>query len=301
MNDMTQTNRDGLIYCLIIFIAVLALVISGVIGCSTFQKAVEADKNYLTTCGSVESVKDVKYCVHFRQNEEIVQTVFYNHGLLDSEKVLQVSIFNQDSLKEIVAKTHNTIFVVFSFGRSWLATIYPDRWMMPKEATIEMIKTKIFPELVNKFPLTKPWKMVGHSMGGANAATICSQLPEEFQSCMLVNPMLIACNPFNLFDFSCLSAPIIRGNYPSKKMWDQYGQDAMLTRTTKLPSIYVTACKNDKFKLYEGPKSWATKAVLLGLPVVYEEGLDNCNHQRWRTDSVLRMLAPTDVLLKLDQ
>lgn len=270
---------------------VFALTLATVVGCSTLGHQTGVSKDYLVTCGTFESVKDVKYCVHFRQGEDVKQTVFYMHGLADSEHLMELSLFDQSSLKSVVAGLHNTLFVTISWGFSWLVTSYPNRWLNPKSATVEMFKERILPELEMKFPLTKPWHMTGHSMGGTNASTICTQMPDDFSTCAYLNPMLLNCDPFNIFDFNCLAAPIIRGNYTPND-WRDYGQDRMLEHAHRLPATYITACPADKFKLFEGARSYAAKAQLLGLPVVFEEAGAGCSHEKWKADSLLRLLQP---------
>lgn len=287
---ITKNETSMLMWLGFILIVMLAYFLNG---CSTLQKNTDAARDYLVTCGKLKSVSDAKYCIHFRANEAQTQTLFYLHGLLDSESVLSTSFFNQESLKTMAEGLHGTTIVTISFGMSWMLTTYPNRWRNPKDATVEALKTKVLPELSGKFPLPKPWAIVGHSQGGANAATVCLNMPDEFGFCGLVNPMLLNCNPFNFFDFGCLAAPVIRAHY-SQKEWNEYGQDAMLEGATRLPKTYVTACADDKFKLYAGAKDWATKAHLKGFPVEFEDGVPGCDHQKWNTKKIIDIMSQTN-------
>lgn len=263
-------------------------------GCSTLQRDTGASDKYLVTCGKLDSVEDANYCVHFKQGEDVKQTVLYLHGLGDNENVLQVSPFDQTSLKNITQGLKQAIIVTISFGRSWLVTSYPDRWKNPEDATVEHFKTKVLPELKQKFPLTRPITLVGHSMGGQNSATLCSQLPDEFDKCVLLNPLMACADIYNFLDFNCLSSPIFRSTY-TKKQWEEYGQHKMLERTTKMPPTYVTSCEKDQFKLHRPTLDYVAKAQLLGLPVVHEQGAESCTHFQFPVDSVLRFINPVSI------
>lgn len=300
MNKITDTNKESLLYCLAVFVAVLALVLSGVIGCSTIQKPVEADKNYLTTCGALESVKGASYCYSFRQHEEIKSSLIYFSGLGDDHTVLQKSLFDQRSLKEIVSELHNTAIIVVSFGKSYLVTSYPDKWQNPKDATVEKFKVKILPEINQRFQLPKPWTLMGHSRGGQDTATLCTQIPEEFDKCVMLNPMIGCDDIYDFFDFSCFSSVIFRSSY-TKAQWEKHGQNAMLARTTKIPPTIVSACSKDAFKLYAPTKNYVAKAQLLGLPILFIEDPDGCSHQTFPVQNVLQFIQPPIPIIKLDE
>src|SRR5262249_42168143 len=139
-----------------------------------------------------------------------------------------------------------------------------------------------------------------HSQGGANVATLCAAQPDLWSKCVLLNPMLPSCDPFDSWP-SCFRWLNFGGLGPNYLVWAQYdsrsdwerNQPRALLKKLKgkenPPKLFVTACRDDKFDLFDGAKAWVDEARQLGLSPesAYEAG---CDHFHWPAEKVVRFL-----------
>lgn len=202
--------------------------------------------------------------------------------------------------------------VVISYGHLWLLTNYPGREKDPANATVDIFKSRIVPFIESKHNPAKPYVVMGHSMGGFNAATLCAAQPDMWSKCVLVNPLLPSWDPFqktlldefhveNPFSFlncladlqqllRCLGRELIKANF-SEEDWRTTKPMVLLNKTTGLRKAFVTACKGDVLVDFDGSKQWAELAKSKNADSTWEPGMAGCNHFHWPYQRVLHFLA----------
>jgi hypothetical protein len=263
----------------------------------------------VSECGAIDNVEGAEYCYH-KIGTAPQYTVWFFHGYGDSEHGPENSFFDQDSYKAFAAGLPSVDLVLISFGPSWLLTAYPDRKKDPANATVDTFKTHVVPFLARKYKLAHPYVVMGQSMGGFSAATLCAAAPAMWSKCMLVNPMLPSCDPFrecspkglipilpscDLFHvFDCNikkvgAGLIIRANF-SEEGWQQTRPMVLLKKATRLPKAYVTACKNDRVVEFKGPEEWINLAKSKNADSKWDPVM-TCSHFEWPYQHVLDFLA----------
>lgn len=280
--------------------SILALFLLNLVACMSITGAVTEPfrkRTYVADgwtgrdCGVVSGAE---YCV-YETAPNPQQTVFFFHGLLDDVRVLERSLNDESRLGTIFNGLGPIRVVVVSFGLSWMITPYSDRSIGPEQATIANFKNNILPHLEKTYNLPKPFKAVGRSMGGSNLSVICAALPELFERCALLNPMLVSDNvdPWLPFWLNKDWRPsfIIINNYEDLARWQANRPSAVMRSARAMPPVYVTACKNDDFGLYEGPIEWAEMARKKGVKVTLELVENDCDHYKWPAEGVRRFLA----------
>ncbi len=195
-----------------------------------------------TSCGDIPWVS-ARYCLH-QTGPNPKYTIWFFHGAGDSERVFQVSAFDQESYFQFENDLPPVNIVTLSYGPIW--TLAPSRSLDPTDATIEVFTSKIMPFIDESFGLAhRPRVAMGHSQGGLNVATLCAALPESWAKCVLLNPMLPGCDPFHAWPicptiFSRLGAfgPnfLIRANY-SRLEWQKSQPLVLLKNARCLPSV----------------------------------------------------------------
>lgn len=242
-------------------------------------------------CGTISGAE---YCV-YETAPNPRQTIFFFHGFLDDVRVLERSLADESRLDVILNGLGPIRVVVVSFGLSWLITPYSDRLVGPRDATIANFKENILPYLEKTYRLPKPFKAVGRSMGGSNVAVICAALPDLFERCALLNPMLVSdqVDPWLPIWRNKDWRPsfIIIRNYEDLARWRENRPSSLMLSARSMPPVYVTACKNDDFGLYEGPKEWAELAQKKGINVTLELVENDCDHYNWPAEKVREFLA----------
>ncbi len=255
------------------------------------KRSIVADGWTGRECGSVSGAE---YCV-YETAPNPRQTVFFFHGLLDDARVMERSLADEVDLDTVLNGLGPIRVVVVSFGISWLITPYSERTVGPEKATLANFRDNILPHLEAKFRLPKPYKALGRSMGGANLAVICAALPDLFERCALLNPMLVpdSTDPWLPFWRNRDWRPsfLIVRNYEDPKRWRENRPSALMRNACKMPPVYVTACQHDDFGLFEGPKEWADEARKKGVKVTLRLVDGDCNHYRWPAEEVRRFLA----------
>jgi predicted esterase len=258
-------------------------------------------EGWKTTCNYVPAVKTARYCFH-QITPHPKYTIWFFHGAGDSEQVFLSSPFKQQSyfeLEEGLQADQAANIVTISFGPLWLVTNTKDRQLEPRDATVDTIVTIMRSIEKAGFPIARPYVAMGHSQGGLNVATLCAAKPDEWSKCVLLNPMLPDCNPFNEWPvcptiLSPLAAVapnlLIKANYLPRD-WKDGQPSVLLQGTSSLPPSFVTACRTDLFGLYAGPMAWSKSASQLA-PSTWVDGSPTCDHFQWPAKQVLKFLNP---------
>jgi len=116
-------------------------------------------------------------------------------------------------------------------------------------------------------------EIMGHSMGGFNAAQIAMSSPESFEKVYLFHPMFPTCDVDSgeIINEDCLSAHII-----GKINWKKENPiEKVKTHPIKNTKVFV--CEQDEFDLVEGPLLFAKNSGA-SLDVRKE-----CNHYEYPT------------------
>jgi hypothetical protein len=274
-------------------IGVMAFVLSG---CVSQPKPSDI---WQTSCGDIAGVSGARYCFH-QTGPNPQYTIWFFHGAGDSEEVFRHSPFPQDSYIELEKGLPSVNIVTISYGPSWIMTDARDRSLTPANATVDVFTSQIVPFIVKKFHPVEPYSAMGHSQGGINVATICAASPDMWSKCVLLNPMLPSCDPYN--PLICPPFPSRLGLLawgPSILIWSNYSEtewrttkpEILLKKTKKLPKSFVTACLSDQFGLFAGPKAWSDQANQLGFSSVWVPVSTRCDHFHWPARDVLDFLG----------
>lgn len=257
-----------------------------VIVSNAFAKPSESWK---TACGDIAGVQKAKYCFH-QTGPNPKYTIWFFHGVSDSEKVFLESNLNQDSYLEFTKGLPDVNVVTVSFGYSWMITDYANRTEKPANATVDVFASQIVPYIEAKFSPAKPYVAMGHSAGGMSAATVCAALPEMWKSCVMLNAMMPACDPFakkncNYWGVNLL----VKENY-SQSGWNETQPLVQLDRAEQLPKSLITACSSDKFSLFDGAQAWAQRSSHRGFATTWIPVTTKCDHAHWPAAAVLEFL-----------
>ena len=237
-------------------------------------------REWKTACGSINEVVGASYCVH--DNSDLPEkTIWFFHGLGDSPMVFNQSGAPYSSYVDLKKMLGPVKIVAISFGTSWLLTSYGPRTLEPVASTTENFLNTIKPLLENKFNLPRPHSIVGHSMGGFNVSSLCSLRPELWDKCVLLNAMLPTCDPFGWVQL-CNPGPglVVKYNFTADT-WLTSSPLALLKKTGRLPKSFVTACYNDDWGLFTGPKEWSDTANSKGFNSKWLPIMTNCDHAHW--------------------
>lgn len=260
-------------------------------------------------CGPVDSHPEVTVCYYETGPNPQGDPILFLHGLGDSAQVfIQPTIFPSNYPDLIQALSAKPVKIVtISYGFSWLITDYPNRQLLPMTAT-----TAVFSDVLDKisahYKLSGKWHLMGHSMGGANAATVFAKFGStKFLSLTLINPMLVT-DATNIWDPSiygslfsgkqntntCDACLVYDPNYPllDQWTWKNYRPSAMLSGSPiasvqNLP-VYITACQTDNFNLWPGGTEWMNQARAKGLQVTFEQGAAGCDHFHFSATNVAK-------------
>lgn len=265
-------------------------------------------------CHDGTSVKGLDYCEYTQGTPK--QTLFYFHGLGCNQDILQskncVSFLKPEDFEaKFMAGLKDVRVITISWGYAWLLDPISPKTMADKDATVLNVKTKVIPEIAKAYALPKPWKAVGHSMGGFNVAELCTSdavgAETLFSKCVMVHPMLITADPYAkewadclslkslllsgkiLPKPECLAGPAFIAQEFPKSKWPTANPINRAKTAQVIPPTTVLICTKDDFNLIDGPKAFVTNASARGLPVsavVYS----NCTHYLPDADLVLQSL-----------
>jgi pimeloyl-ACP methyl ester carboxylesterase len=240
-----------------------------------------------------------KYC-WYQKGSDPKYTIWFLHGAGDSERVFESSPAEDASYVDFENRLSSANIVTVSYGPLWLLTIDRNPALKPDGATVDVFTSTIMQSIERRHRLARPYIAMGHSQGGANVATLCTARPDLWSKCALLNPMLPSCNPFNpwpvcfrWFNFGGLGPNyLVWANY-SRSDWEKNQPRALLKKLKgreNPPKLFVTACRNDTFDLFDGAKDWVDEARQLGLNAesVYLEA--ECDHFHWPAYKVVDFL-----------
>lgn len=258
------------------------------------QIASAAGLKFTSKCGDIPDVRRGTYCI-YSHSANPKATVWFFHGISDIATSLgdvKTDVpAGGDSYADLLNGLGEVEIVVISFGKSWLMSAYPNRTSDPLDATIPVFKNKILP-FIDSFKLPKPYYAVGHSMGGYNAETVCTNTPGVFAKCVLLNPMITSkqCDPYK-FNF-CNPGPafLFRWAFAANR-WKETAPFEMVKNATQIPESYVTACTRDGWGFYDGPYQWTQDVNARGFSAVFDPVSGKCDHDHWNTQHVLQFLG----------
>src|SRR5690606_32060069 len=134
-------------------------------------------------------------------------TIFYLHGLADSVKTIEASIYPKDGLITLIKEAGFSHVAVISYGKDWL--------LKPSGNGDRTVGGYI--KVAEGLKLPKPYVGIGISMGRANLATIAMQRPDFFESVVLAHPMLVKDDQYDV-GWSFLPGFIV-DNHFSRDEW----------------------------------------------------------------------------------
>ncbi len=249
-------------------------------------------------CSSpISALPEVMICYYETAPNPVGETVLFGSGFTKKADVLKATQLYDGFIKAIKKPTR---IVAYSFCSGAMITNYPNRSMAPVSATLDHFKGQILPAIEAKYPevvaLSGKYKLIGHSMGGSNVATLGALWPEKFSKLGLINPMLVedSKNPFfttgnPLFDFLiCPACLLINDHFPNKSVWDAGKPSAIAS--AQMASTWITACKSDTFKLKPGSDEYVARLKALGLKPNYIAGKSGCSHDKFDGASLAKHL-----------
>ncbi len=233
----------------------------------------------------ISGLPEVMVCYYETAPNPVGETVLFGSGFSKKADVLKATQLYDGLIKAIKKPTR---IVAYSYCSGAMITNYPNRSQLPISATIDHFKGQILPAIEAKYPqiinASGKYKLIGHSMGGSNTATLAALWPEKFSKVGMINPMLVqdSKNPFftsgsALIDFLiCPACMLINDHYPSKSVWDA-GKPSSIANG-QMPLVWITACSSDLFKLKPGSDEYVAKLKSLGLKPNYVAGKSGCSH-----------------------
>lgn len=256
---------------------VLLYMLFVIFGCKSFNQS--SNLNMTKYCDKVPNSK-AKYCT-YQIGKNPTKTLWYMHGLLSNEKILESSIFDVSDLKELINGIGEVKVVIISYGPGWM--LVPDD--AKGEFKLSEFNNKVVPYLESKLELPKPYFGVGQSMGGANLLTIALNNPKFFVKVAFNNSMILAekTDPWNFLQ-NCPACLMIKANY-SKQDWIKYSPFVLVKNLKEFPRALVLACKKDQLGLYEGPRSIA--------PILFAKFIEDrpdCTHLTFESKIIIEHL-----------
>lgn len=281
---------------------ILLLLGLGLMGCSDLSKKEEPTSPILPgwnyECHKMTSVDGADFCIHSKGTPE--KTIWYFHGLGCNQDILQTAkscAISKIGLKsdgvsetELMAKLDNVMVVTVSFGEAWLFDPIHPKTRADKDATVKNFMEKMIPEIEGIANLPKPWQAMGHSMGGANLATLVLSEPKLFSKVVLAHPMLIDCDPWApVVGLKCVGGILFIGAEFTKEKWQVVNPMVRVKAATGLPPIFVQACAKDEFNLVAGPEKFAGIAAARMQPVSVKT-YPECSHFAYHVGDILGFL-----------
>lgn len=315
----------------ITFAVILLMLLHLFSGCSNIEKLIGGEEKGFDLPGwtiesyELSSVADGKYTIYSKGNP--TYALWYFAGLGCNDKILKGTgcpYIAQEGTSEIalMESLNNVVVISVSFGEAWLADPLPPKTMANVDATVPNFQTKILPEIEKRHTagskdcvssktkicdLKKPYKAIGHSMGGFNAAQLC-MAGDIFDRCALVHPMFIKEDPYlkswtqclslqSLLESGdilaghpeCLAGPAFISQEFPKEKWPKVDPIYSVKLAAKMPPTKVFVNNHDDFNLIAGPKEFARNGQLAGLPitiVTYDEG----NHYVYPSKAIVDYL-----------
>jgi pimeloyl-ACP methyl ester carboxylesterase len=252
----------------ILKLSMIMLVLS-MLACTTTQKDPDV-LTWKTTCAPFSSAQDFpEYCLH-ETGGKLQKTLLYLHGLADSAHAMLVSPYPKDRLIAFAKEMGYSHVLVPSFGKNWM--LRPA--VTGRKSVDEFIGLLSAVEAKHKVPSI--YHAVGISMGSANLAILCMTQSALFEKCVLLNPMLVRDEEYNI-GWSFLPGFIINDHY-TRSEWTKSNPFTLLTNADKMTPSWITACPDDGFKLYDNTHNWVGNAIVKGFDVTWKPASEGCKH-----------------------
>lgn len=225
-------------------------------------------------------------------------TINYHHGLLEDIASPRSSIYGTKSTVEFINElgcSHVITFGPEADGKMTALGYKSDPAYMLKYNEARIFAATIRKAIAGQ-KLPQPIVGFGMSMGGHNILKIAVQDPTLFSKIVLLNPMILGPEQWTgefALDFSKplgeLDAGLMPGNHYTKEEWAYENPITELTQALSLPPVFVTACKQDQFKLGPPTERWVRTAREYGFNVVFNY-VSNCKHTEPVFDGVKEFL-----------
>lgn len=297
--------------------ALMAWVLFYMFGCAGLQipPAQTPHTNVIQYCDTVKDQFNnelYNYCIRKPVNGTRKEVLWYNHGAADD-----ADPWSLDTLKKLAGMSQSPVLmnkfvelwgddaptiITISFGRIFMVTAYPNRFMRPSNATVDYFVGHIMPEIETQYAIAgRPRWIMGPSQGGANSFTLLASHPELFTKAVLINPMFNKpdCHPYDFINFNC-SKPtmqvaaasfLVQQNYTSRQNWDEWGVYGLASKTDPktLPATYIQCDSDDPWGFRFGVDKICAMLMLKGTNVKCEI-LPGSDHVQWGVKQVYDFL-----------
>jgi len=213
----------------------------------------------------------LEYCIN-KTGGKIPLLIVNLHGLADGVKSPKSSVYPTEEIADLINQTGASHMINLSYGKAWM--------LRPEGAALESVtewETNLL-KLQKEYKLPEKMVAMGMSMGGHNLATICAVKPDLFKGCVLLNPMILRADQwkekFEVKDAK--DAALMAGKHFTEEEWKRFNPLALLTATAKVGNFFVTACRQDDFKLFEATEAWAKAGIAQGKSIVFKA--NDCDH-----------------------
>lgn len=246
----------------------------------------------------------VSYCIS-QTGANPVRTIWYLHGLMSSEKYfLSPGVLLDKSANDFgaaISADKDAAWVVsISFGPGWELTDYPNRHLIPANATIDNFKTFIT-WIEDVYKVRRPYAVMGVSEGGANTSVVAAIIKKPdgtpfFDKAVMIDAMIEKCDIYALWGpgvcpFTVLGPTLVnQGNYPDSATWNVGSPFARLKNAIAMPPLYVVDCPKDEWGLSPMDKLYAADAKAKGFQVVQDTTPLPCKHAVYNSRPILDFL-----------
>lgn len=301
----------------VIFLLFLILALS--FGCSSIPPASSPTgpmgHEMINYCDDVkDQFNNVQYsyCIRKLVKGKRKEVLWFNHGAADDEDV-----WNLDKLKEFAGMTlaptkmkefwelwgdDAPTIISVSFGRVFMVTGYPNRFMRPQNATVEHFTGTIIPAIEKQYNLEGRTRWImGPSQGGANSFTIAALSTDLWSKVVLINPMFNKpdCHPYDGINFNCAKPTmrvagasfLVQQNYIGRGNWDEWGVYGIAKRIDggRMPPTYIQCDAEDPWGFTYGVNKMCALLQLKGANVTCEI-LPGSDHIQWDPKKVYEFL-----------
>lgn len=291
-------------------------------GCSGITPAPTEDPNAVIDCRTETSplpppfkggkgnfgTDDWSYCFTKGNGKT---TLYYLHGFTDSQHAWQqANTASYDAQLQALKKSLGTdapdvVAISYVPTRSLLKKYTsfilsaPDyRSMYPQLARLDHLISTVVPLMEKRYSLTgRPRIIWGMSQSGGSAANLCFRHPEMWQKCIIQHPLVITCDGWNIFDTSCLGAPLVRFNFANQQEYDLTDPFKIIDSIdpAKLPKVFLSAADGDvadflhgDFNLFPPDKALMSRLVLRGVTLKWQ--VDHGGHSDFDPQPIIEFL-----------
>lgn len=242
------------------------------------------------TCGALPGTKTGQWCIWRSTCPKVVGTLAYGTGL--GEKVTapsDASTLLVPAHTEFKTMASDKCLDLLTFSWADPATQMLPSYMIRPPGTLALTPpSPAWPEvntaldyLMTTLKLQRPIIGYGQSEGGFNLSTIADLKTKFFDMLLLTHPVMgdypnhaacppgvVICNTYQI---------LVSGNFwPSE--WLIANPVAWIATVKTMPPLYVMACPQDEYGLFDGPKAFCDTARSRGFPCIFEASPPGCKH-----------------------